>query len=247
MGGRCCWAESVVYGMSRNGYFITFEGIEGAGKSTQAEMLYRQLEREGLPVKYTREPGGTPVGEKIRAIFADPETDIEPLTEVLLLSASRSQLVQQFIRPHLEEGNIVICDRFSDSTIAYQGFGRKVHLTQIREVTDMCTWGVRPSLTILIDIDPKKGLGRVRTRSAETLARMDRLENMDLAFHEKVREGFLSVADEEPSRFRVFDGNLPTDELASRIYACVSKEVSVFKANRRRLTFERDVIGLGDP
>jgi dTMP kinase len=233
--------------MSRNGYFITFEGIEGAGKTTQAEMLYRQLEQEGLPVKFTREPGGTAIGEKIRGILADPDTDIDPMTEVLLLSASRSQLVQQFIRPQLEEGNIVICDRFSDSTVAYQGFGRKVHLTHIHEVTDMCTWGVRPSLTILVDIDPKKGLGRVRTRSAENLTKMDRLENMDMEFHEKVREGYLEIANEEPSRFRIFDGNLPVDELAARISACVAKEVSQFKANRRRLTYERDSLGLGGP
>ena len=149
--------------MSRSGFFVTLEGIEGAGKSTQAEMLVRHLESEGYSVKYVREPGGTPVGEKVRAILADPDLEITPLTEVLLLSASRSQLVEQFIRPQLGEGNVVICDRFSDSTIAYQGFGRGVHLTQIREVTDMCTWGVRPNMTIIVDIEPKKGLGRVRT------------------------------------------------------------------------------------
>ena len=228
--------------MSRSGFFVTLEGIEGAGKSTQAEMLVRHLESEGYSVKYVREPGGTPVGEKVRAILADPDLEITPLTEVLLLSASRSQLVEQFIRPQLGEGNVVICDRFSDSTIAYQGFGRGVHLTQIREVTDMCTWGVRPNMTIIVDIEPKKGLGRVRTRSVETLTRMDRLENMDMSFHEKVRDGYLELAADEPGRFRIFDGQLPAQELSTKIVACVMKELTKVVPHPGRLTFERGLL-----
>ena len=228
--------------MRRSGFFVTLEGIEGAGKSTQAELLVRYLETEGYPVKLVREPGGTPVGERTRAILADPELEITPLTEVLLLSASRSQLVEQFIRPQLGEGNIVVCDRFSDSTIAYQGFGRGVHLTQIREVTDMCTWLVRPNMTILVDIDPKKGLGRVRTRSVETLTRMDRFENMDMGFHEKVRDGFLELAADEPGRFRTFDGNLPVQELSSKIIATVMKELTKVIPHPNKLTFDRSLL-----
>jgi dTMP kinase len=227
--------------MSRSGYFISFEGIEGAGKSTQAELLVKHLQGEGYPVKFVREPGGTPIGEKVREILADPDLDITPLAEVLLLSASRSQLVEQFIRPQLGEGSVVVCDRFFDSTIAYQGFGRGVHLTQIREVSDMCTWGVRPDLTILIDIEPKKGLGRVRTRSVSSLTRMDRLENMDLDFHEKVREGFLEIAQEE-MRFRIFDGQIPAAELSTKIIGTVMRELSKSLPRPGRLTFERGLL-----
>ena len=227
--------------MTRSGYFISFEGIEGAGKSTQAELLVKHLDKEGYPVKFVREPGGTPVGEKIRAILADPNLDITPLAEVLLLSASRSQLVEQFIRPQLGEGSIVVCDRFFDSTAAYQGYGRGVHLTQIREVSDMCTWGVRPDLTILIDIDPQKGLGRVRTRSVANLTRLDRLENMDLDFHEKVREGFLELAQDE-IRFRIFDGQVPPQDLSTKIIATVMRELSKSAPRPGRITFERGLL-----
>lgn len=227
--------------MSRSGYFITFEGIEGSGKSTQAEKLVQHLRQEGYPVEFVREPGGTVVGEAIRNVLADPTfTEITPLTEVLLLSASRSQLVEQYIRPQLGEGKIVVCDRFTDSTMAYQGYGGGVHFTQIREVTDMCTWGVRPDLTILMDIDPERGLGRVRTRSVETLTRMDRLENMDMGYHERVREGYLEIASEEPFRFRVLDGTVDPAALSSKINSLVMREISrVLPHPGTRLTFDR--------
>ena len=229
--------------MSQSGYFITFEGIEGAGKSTLAQALFEQLQKESWPVRLTREPGGTPVGEAIRGVLANPEfKEINPLTEVLLLSASRSQLVEQFIRPQLGEGNIVICDRFFDSTTAYQGFGRQVHLREISELADMCTWGVKPDMTLLIDIDPEVGLGRVRTRSVQTLTQMDRFENMDFGFHERVREGFLEIAQEEPQRFRIFDGHLEPEVLQQKIYQCVIKEISRVIPHPRKLTFERGTL-----
>jgi dTMP kinase len=224
--------------MSRSGYFITFEGIEGAGKSTQAERLMRFLEKEGYPAKLVREPGGTAVGEAIREVLANPKLEVNPLTEVLLLSASRSQLVDQFIRPQMGEGNVVICDRFSDSTFAYQGYGRGVHPTQIREVTDMCTWGVRPDLTFLLDVDPERGLGRVRTRSFQTLTKMDRLENMDLGFYQRVRDGFLEIAEDEPFRFRVLDGHNDPDELATRISSLAMREITKQVPHPGRLTFD---------
>lgn len=223
----------------QSGFFITFEGIEGAGKSTLAQALTDQLHKEGWPVRLTREPGGTAVGEQLRNILANPELDITPLTEVLMLSASRSQLVEQFIRPQLGEGNIVICDRFFDSTMAYQGYGRRVHLREIRELADMCTWGVKPNLTLLIDIDPEVGLGRVRTRSVQTLTQMDRFENMDFGFHERVREGFLEIAQEEPQRFRIMDGHLDLDTLKYKIYQCVIKEVTRLIPHPGKLTFDR--------
>lgn len=229
--------------MSQSGYFITFEGIEGAGKSTLAQFLHDSLQKDGWPAKITREPGGTPVGESVRAILANPDAkEITPLTEVLLLSASRSQLVEQFIRPQLGEGNIVICDRFFDSTMAYQGYGHQVHMREIRELTDMCTWGVKPDLTILIDIEPALGLGRVRTRSAENLTRMDRFENMDFGFHERVRDGFLEIAQDEPQRFRIFDGHMDLDTLKQKIYQLVHREVTRIFPHPGKLNFDRSML-----
>jgi dTMP kinase len=226
-----------------SGFFVTFEGIEGAGKSTLAQGLYDHLSREGWPVKLTREPGGSAVGEAIRAILANPEfKEITPLTEVLLLSASRSQLVEQFIRPQLGEGNIVICDRFFDSTRAYQGFGRQVHQREIGELADMCTWGVKPDLTLLIDIDPELGLGRVRTRSVQSLTQMDRFENMDFGFHERVREGFLEIAQDEPARFRILDGHLEKDVLLTKVIQIVSKEITRLVPHPHKLTFDRTML-----
>lgn len=229
--------------MSQSGFFITFEGIEGAGKSSLAQALFDDLQRDGWPVKLTREPGGTAVGEQVRNILANPDhKEITPLTEVLLLSASRSQLVEQFIRPQLGEGNIVICDRFYDSTMAYQGHGRQVHLREIRELADMCTWGVKPNLTLLVDVDPEVGLGRVRTRSVETLTRMDRFENMDFGFHERVREGFLEIAQEEPQRFRILDGHLDPDVLRQKVHQLVTKEITRVIPHPGKLTFDRSLL-----
>lgn len=204
--------------MSLQGLFVTFEGLEGAGKSTQAKLLADRLTAAGYPVTLVREPGGTAVGEAIRGILADSQyEDMSPLTEVFLFAASRSQLVEQVIRPQLGEGGIVICDRYFDATLAYQGYGRGVHPTQIREISDICSWGVRPDLTFLIDIEPARGLSRVRTRSVETLTKLDRFEQLDLGFFERVREGYMEIAHEEPFRFRVLDGANEPEVLATRI------------------------------
>ena len=202
-----------------DGVFITLEGLEGAGKSTQAKILADNLTEAGYPVTLVREPGGTAVGEAIRGILADPQyDDMSPLTEVFLFAASRTQLVEQVIRPKLGEGTIVICDRYFDATLAYQGYGRGVHPTQIREIGDICSWGVRPDVTFLLDIEPALGLNRVRTRSVETLTKLDRFETLDLGFFEKVREGYLEIAQEEPFRFRVVDATGEKDPLAQRIF-----------------------------
>ena len=201
------------------GLFITLEGLEGAGKSTQAKLLADRLTKAGYPVTLVREPGGTTVGEAVRGILADPQyDDMSPLTEVFLFAASRTQLVQQVIRPKLGEGPIVICDRISEATLAYQGYGRGVHPTQIREVSDICSWGVHPDLTFLLDIEPARGLNRVRTRSVETLTKLDRFETLDLGFFEKVRNGYLEIAQEEPFRFRVVDATGDVDSLAKKLY-----------------------------
>ncbi|MBI3925373.1 MAG: dTMP kinase [Armatimonadetes bacterium] len=224
----------------KSGLLITFEGLEGAGKTTQAELLKNHLEQQGYPVTLVREPGGTLVGEAIRAVLADPRyEDTSPLTEVFLFAASRSQLVEQIIRPCLGEGTIVICDRFSDATLAYQGFGRGVHPTQIREISDMCTWGISPDLTFLIDIEPARGLNRVRTRSVNTLTSLDRFEQLDLAFYEKVREGYLQIAHDEPMRFRQLDGSVDRDVLHDSVVRIAMKEVRKKIPDPGRLTFRR--------
>lgn len=226
--------------MSVEGLFITFEGLEGAGKSTQAKLLADRLEGLGYPVTLVREPGGTAVGEALRGILADSAyDDMSPLTEVFLFAASRSQLVEQVIRPRLGEGTIVICDRFTDATLAYQGYGRGVHPTQIREISDICSWGVRPDVTFLIDIEPARGLSRVRTRSVETLTKMDRFEQLDLGFYERVREGYMEIATEEPFRFRVLDGTGEPEPLAAKIADLAMDLVRKKLPDPGRLSFGR--------
>ncbi len=226
--------------MSLEGLFITFEGLEGAGKSTQAKLLAERLESLGYPVTLVREPGGTAVGEALRGILADSAyDDMSPLTEVFLFAASRSQLVEQVIRPRIGEGTIVICDRFTDATLAYQGYGRGVHPTQIREISDICSWGVRPDVTFLIDIEPARGLSRVRTRSVETLTKMDRFEQLDLGFYERVREGYMEIATEEPFRFRVLDGTGEPEPLAAKIADLTMDLVRKKLPDPGRLSFGR--------
>lgn len=223
--------------MSLQGLFITFEGLEGAGKSTQAKLLADHLTEAGYPVTLVREPGSTPVGEALRGILADQEyDDMSPLTEVFIFAAARAQLVDQVIRPQLGEGTIVICDRFTDATLAYQGYGRGVHHTQIREISDICSWGVHPDLTFLLDVEPALGLGRVRTRSVETLTKMDRFETLDMGFYEKVRDGYMTIAHDEPFRFRVLDGSNDQEQLAHRIAELAMDEVKKRITDPHRLS-----------
>lgn len=222
------------------GLFITFEGLEGAGKSTQAKLLADKLTEAGYPVTLVREPGGTNVGEAIRGLLADPQyDDMSPLAEVFLFAASRTQLVQQVIRPKLGEGTIVICDRFNDATLAYQGYGRGVHPTQLREISDICSWGVHPDLTFLLDIEPARGLNRVRTRSVETLTKLDRFENLDLGFFEKVRDGYMAISQEEPFRFRVLDGTGDVEPISKKIFELSMDMVKKKIPDPGRLSFGR--------
>ena len=222
------------------GLFITFEGLEGAGKSTQAKLLADKLTEAGYPVTLVREPGGTKVGEAIRGLLADPQyDDMSPLSEVFLFAASRTQLVQQVIRPKLGEGTIVICDRFTDATLAYQGFGRGVHPTQLREISDICSWGVHPDVTFLLDIEPARGLNRVRTRSVETLTKLDRFENLDLGFFEKVRDGYMAISSEEPFRFRVLAATGDVEPLAQKIFGLAMDMVKKKIPDPGRLSFGR--------
>lgn len=198
--------------------FITFEGGEGCGKSVQAKALYDRLFQEGIPVILTYEPGGTLLGDEIcRLLKWNADLDITPLTELLLFNASRSQLVDKLIKPNLKEGKAVICDRFADSTTVYQGYGRGLDTKVVRRINDIAIQGTHPSLTILLDLPVDAGLIR-RNNS-----RQDRFENEDVTFHERVRQGYLKLAAEEPERFLVIDASQSKEAIADIIWQKVSR------------------------
>lgn len=192
--------------------FITFEGIEGSGKSTQAQMLARYLEGQGRKVKAIREPGGTVLGERVRALLLTKEEDaMEPWSELFLYEACRAELAGKVIGPALDGGFIVVCDRFTDSTIAYQGYGRGLSREAIGGLNALATQGRTPDITILVDCPVEVGLRRALRRSAERAsegkATEDRFEQEEVAFHERVRAGFLELAELHKERVKVVDGS----------------------------------------
>ncbi len=197
------------------GLFVTFEGIEGSGKSTQARMLKRRLERRAYQVTMTYEPGGTALGARLRRLLKYGET-VTPVAEVLLFAASRAQLVREVIRPQLGKGNVVLCDRFTDSTKAYQGYGRGIDLAAIDEINRHATGGLAPHLTVLLDVPPEQGLRRKPGKP-------DRFEREGLAFHRRVRKGYLELARKEPDRWLVIDGAKPKAEVAAEIWSKLSE------------------------
>lgn len=179
------------------GTFITFEGSEGSGKSTQSKLLYQYLRRKGFDVLYLREPGGTAISEKVRRVLLDARHDaMSQAAEMLLYMAARAQLVEEVIRPALSKGRIVICDRFLDSTLAYQGYGLGMDIGLIRRVGAFATGGIKPTLTIFLDLAVTKGLRHRR-------ASRDRIEKRPLHYHERVRKGYLALAAQEPFRIKV--------------------------------------------
>ena len=190
--------------------FITVEGIEGCGKSTLIAGLSDRLRAPGKEIIVTMEPGGTPTGEAVRRIFLEPGTGIAPLTEALLINAARAQHVVERIEPALRRGALVLCDRFIDSTLAYQGYGRGLDLAFLRRLCDAATGGLTPDLTILLDLPVAISRMRVSSR----LAGLDRMEALDDAFHARVRDGFLELAHDAP-RFRTLDATRPPEELAA--------------------------------
>ena len=192
--------------------FITFEGPEGSGKSTQLKLLEEWLGERGHDVLATREPGGTSISESVRAILLDPaNTEMRPVTEILLFSAARAQIVAQVIRPHMERGGVVLCDRYADSTLAYQGYGRGLDLDTLRAITAFATGGLVPQLTVYLDIAIEDGL---RRKSAQE---WNRLEAQTLAFHRRVREGYLEMAAAEQERWLVLDAAQPIADVQSAI------------------------------
>lgn len=207
------------------GAFITFEGIEGSGKSTQISRLQQHLTAHGRPVRLTREPGGTPIGDQVRRILLDPANGLlDPTAELLLYAASRAQHLREVILPELEAGNIVLCDRFSDATLAYQGYGRGLSIPTIRELDRIVTAGLRPVLTVLLDLTVEAGLGRARGRNtSQGLHAEARFENEDLVFHNRVRDGYLRLAQEEPDRIRIVNAARTPDEIQKDVRKLVDE------------------------
>ena len=201
------------------GKFITFEGGEGCGKSTQVKRLKEALEREGIEVVLTREPGGTWLSEEIRRLIKDQTTDAPcDRSELLLFLAARAQLVKNVIRPALEAGKWVISDRFSDSTLAYQGYGRGLPLEILRETNDFACEGLRPDLTLLLDVTPETAQARMREREATTNTAADRIEMAGEDFHARLRAGFAELAKSEPERIVTIDANGTSDEVWESVW-----------------------------
>lgn len=203
------------------GYFITFEGVEGCGKTTQIRMLSELLTARGIRTRLTREPGGCPIADKIRSILLDAENSaLSPLAELMLYAAARAQHVSEVIIPALGAGTIVLCDRFSDATTAYQSFGRGIDRNVIDALNSHACQGVAPDLTVLFDCDPAIGLDRARQRIEATSGpREERFELEALAFHQRVRAGYLQLAAENPDRFLIMDGSESIDHIFSSLSA----------------------------
>ncbi|NMC29831.1 MAG: dTMP kinase [Pelolinea sp.] len=194
--------------------FITLEGPDGSGKTQQIRLLSTFLESRGYKVFSSREPGGTPIGDKIRDVIMDMRnTSMHPRTETLLFCASRAQIVEEVIKPKLQEGYIVILDRYADSTMAYQGYGHQNNLNTIRQLLDFATGGLRPDLTLLLDLDPEVGLNRRKKGGGE----WNRLDAYQLELHKRVRAGYLEMAAQEPDRWRIISADQSIEVVQSII------------------------------
>ena len=206
--------------------FITFEGIDGSGKTTQLRLLAKRLRAAGQAVVETVEPGGTEIGRQIRRILLDPaNTALVARVELLLYFASRSQNVEEVIRPALASGAIVLCDRFTDSTLAYQGCGRGLDTEPILQLDSLACQGLSPNLTILIDIDPEESRRRSLKRNTESAATETRIDDESAAFHHRVRDGYHALARQFPERIRTIPGSFPVDEVAELVWSEVAPHV----------------------
>lgn len=209
------------------GSFITFEGVEGAGKTTRSLALVDALAGMGFGVSHTREPGGTPLAEGIRRLLLDPSLEVPPAAELMLYLASRAANVECVVRPALAAGRIVVCERYSDATLAYQVSGRGLDGRFVEEACGFATGGLAPDLTILLDLDPESGMARLGTRAGGP----DRIEREDLDFHRRVRNGYLAMAGGNP-RFRVVDASLPAGRVDAMILDMVVESLGLRNGNR---------------
>lgn len=212
----------------RRGIFISFEGTDGSGKSTQAKLLTQRLREEGFAVTPNQEPGATDIGRQIRRIMLDPENDLmAPMTELLLMFASRAQAAVEIIEPALRRGDVVVSDRFTDSTLAYQGAARGLGFETVMQAHKLALGTLMPDLTICVNVDVSAGLARAHKRNADIREEVSeaRLDQQDIDFHERVSAGYRRIAKLEPHRFRMVDGNGSVEEVAARIWSLVSEMV----------------------
>jgi dTMP kinase len=212
--------------MAHRGLFLTFEGMDGSGKTTQLQRLAERLRSAGKNVVETAEPGGTAIGMKIRNLLLDStHQELSPMAELLLYFAARAQHVDARIRPALDEGTTVLCDRFTDSTLAYQGCGRQLGTEAILELDRLVCRGLRPDVTVLLDVDIGTSLQRARSRNAASPTGETRIDDESLEFHERVRHAYIELAAAEPQRIRVVDGRASRDVVEKRIWEIVSAYV----------------------
>ena len=214
-----------------NAPFITFEGIDGCGKSTQLRMLASELRLRGSEVVSTHEPGGTPLGQRLRAALLDTEEHVDPLAELLLFAADRAQHVRAMLRPALESGRTVLSDRYADATVAYQGAGRGFPPALIAQVVELATGGLQPDLTLLFDLPVEQSRQRASHRARTATA--DRLDTEDAAFHTRVREAYLKIAADEPERVRIVDATGSVQETYTRMLEIVSPFLNLTTDHKR--------------
>ena len=209
--------------------FISFEGIEGSGKTTQAKHTVRLLQDKGHDCVITREPGGTRIGEKIRAILLDPlSKDMDPLTELLLYTADRAQHIKEYILPLLSDGKIVLCDRYYDATMAYQGFARGLDIGLIEKIHKLLFENLKPDITLLLDLPPEIGLERAwkQINNGNRISQETRFEEERLSFHKRVRAGYLELSRLEPERFRIIDASKDEHEVREEIIKILDAEIN---------------------
>ncbi len=208
--------------------FITFEGLDGSGKTTQIQLLDRYLRQKGHVVHCAREPGGTSIGEQVRHILHDVQNaEMHPLTEILLYSASRAQLVVQVIRPTLNQGGIVLCDRYVDSTYAYQGYGHRLSLNALQTITCFATDSLKPDLTILLDVPAKISLKRRKQANLTGEGEWNRMDQMKLDFYERVRQGYTALAQVDPERWYFIDASLDIEAIHQQICSIVDTSLTI--------------------
>jgi len=210
--------------LTQRGLFITLEGIDGAGKSTQARLLMRYLRRRGLPVRATREPGGTRVGERIRGILLASSTEaLAPLAELSLMYSARAQHLAEVVRPSLARGEWVVSDRYNDASLAYQGYGRRLGVDVVKALDRVICGETQPDLTIVLDLSPRRALARARGRERRRNSRRGRFEAQGVRFHERVRAGYLDIARQDPRRVKVVRADRPPGTVQADIHKIVEE------------------------